>query len=221
MEIGYLENDTGLENEEPSSYDAILRLEEEQKQRNIKSFRPIVYEVVLPKEIATTQQKLENIGESKFHKEKALDISNNIKDAEREKRAEQVLRDEEEDLEKLLEKFQSLSEKQELDSTSLKAKELAFLKQTDESALKKWLIETRAQRQTVSKNRVALNTIRRGMEQDLKLLRKTSTGNSWRFNEQTGRMVATYKSAPKYVVQNLKRSQADIGREKCFANLKA
>jgi hypothetical protein len=213
MEIGFLEPGAGLDNEEANSYEELLRKEDDQKQRNIKSFRPIIYEMAVPKEVAEAQQKLENLGESKFHKEKALDIANNIKDAEREKRAEQTLRDEEDDLEKLLEKYRSLIEKQEDGPDSLKPKETLFLKQTDEQNLKKWLIETRSQRQTVSKNRVTLNTIRRGMEQDLKLLRKTSTGNSWRFNEQTGRMVATYKSAPKYVVQNLKRSKEDIGRD--------
>ena len=211
MEIGFLENENGLEDQ--TTYEELLRKEEDQKQRSIKSFRPIVYEMVIPKEVAATQQKLENIGESKFHKDKAQDIANNIKDAEREKCAEQALREEEDNLEKLQEKFILLSEKQEINPDSLKTKEITFLKQTDENMLKKWLIETRAQRQTVSKNRVTLNGIRRGMEQDLKLLRKTSTGNSWRFNELTGRMVATYKSAPKYVIQNLKRSREDIGRD--------
>jgi hypothetical protein len=41
------------------------------------------------------------------------------------------------------------------------------------------------------------------MEQDLKLLRKTSTGNSWR----------NHRRAPKYLIQNLKRSREDIGRD--------
>ena len=85
-------------------------------------------------------------------------------------------------------------------------------KKTSEGAIKKWLIDTRSQRQQISKNRVALNSIRRGMEQDLKLLRRTSTGNSWRTNE-AGRVVAYYKSAPKYVIQDLKRSRDEIGRE--------
>jgi hypothetical protein len=115
-------------------------------------------------------------------------------------------------LEKLLKKFREIEHKAATSPLSLKPKESDFLKKISESSLKKWLLETRSQRQQVFKNRVSLNSIRRGMKQDLKLLRRTSTGNSWRTNE-TGRVVAYHKSAPKYVVQDLKRSKGDIGSD--------
>ena len=69
MEIGLNANELGLGDDEQTSYEEMFKREEEQKQRNVKNFRPIIYEMVLPKEVAATQQKLENLGESKFHKE--------------------------------------------------------------------------------------------------------------------------------------------------------
>jgi hypothetical protein len=210
MEIGF-DKEHSLETGD-QGYDELFRKEEELKQRNLKAFKPVTYECIIPKEVAENQQKLENVCETKFCLEKAQDISNNLKDAEREKNAEISLRREEENLEKLLKKFRDLEQKASLDKNSLKAKETEFLNKTNENTLKKWLLETRSNRQQVSKNRVSLNSIRRGMEQDLKLLRRTSTGNSWRTNE-AGRVVAYYKSAPKYVIQDLKRSKEDIGRD--------
>lgn len=211
MEIGY-EKDLDMDTNEQGSYEELFRKEEELKQRNLKAFKPVTYECIIPREVAENQQKLEDVCETKFCLEKAQDISNNLKDADREKKAELNLRLEEEKLEKLLKKFKNLEEKLAVDANSLKPKEAEFLKKTSEPALKKYLLETRSQRQQVSKNRVSLNSIRRGMEQDLKLLRRTSTGNSWRTNE-SGRVVAYYKSAPKYVIQDLKRSKEAIGRD--------
>jgi hypothetical protein len=41
--------------------------------------------VIIPREVAETQQKLEDVCETKFCLEKSQDIANNLKDSEREK----------------------------------------------------------------------------------------------------------------------------------------
>ena len=86
MEIGF-NKELEMETNE-GSYEDLYRKEEELKQRNLKAFRPVTYEVIIPREVAETQQKLEDVCETKFCLEKAQDISNNIKDSEREKKAE-------------------------------------------------------------------------------------------------------------------------------------
>ena len=56
-------------------------------------------------------------------------------------------------------------------------------------------------------------TIRRGLEQDLAVVQKSATANQWKVNDTSGRMEALFKSAPKYVSQDLKRTKQEIGRD--------
>jgi hypothetical protein len=200
-------------NFESSSYADFFKIEKELKRKNLKSFSPMVYLKPLPTEVAESQRKLENANESSACLELSQDIAANKKDYEREKRAEQFLREKEEAYETALEKWRKVESKASINLDSLKSNELELYNSTDASTLMSWIQEVRAQRLVRSKTKQQMATIRRGLEQDLKLVQKATSSNQWKINDENGRMEAIFKTAPKYVSQDLKRSKEEIGRE--------
>jgi hypothetical protein len=200
-------------NFESTAYADFYKTEKELKRKNLKSFAPMVYLKPLPAEVAESQRKLENANESAACLELSQDIAANKKDYDREKKAEQFLREKEESYELALEKWRKVEAKHSKDNNALKSNELELYNSTDSNTLMSWIQDIRSQRLVRSKTKQQLATIRRGLEQDLKIVQKSATSNQWKVNDENGRMEAIFKSAPKYVSQDLKRSKEEIGRE--------
>ena len=162
---------------ESSAYTDFYKAEKELKRKNLKSFSPMVYLKPLPAEVAEGQRKLENANESAVSLEISQDIAANRKDYEREKKAEQTLREKEETYEKALEDWRKVELKATVSIDNLKTHELELYKSTDSTLLLSWIHDVRTQRLLRAKTKQQLATIRRGLEQDLTMVQKTATSN--------------------------------------------
>ena len=173
----------------------------------------MTYKTKLPLEKALKSIRLEKNTVGVKYEKRTRDAANFEDDINREDAEEEKWRQAENDYKRFKERFTEATLAISSDTATREQHEV--IRHTDEDLIDEWIQNAREKRLKSAKNKHEFMRTKEAIEKELAHIRQDTGANHIR-KDADGNYWKTWSSAPCYVMQNIKRSEAEVARDICI-----